>query len=273
VNDPDPDPVFWPLLASLLLVVPAYAAEPQRPLPSGSPAAIVPAGTRVHVIASEDLDPDRLRSFARPGVTLWLLTRSNLLKSSTLENLNRFDNAFVQLRAPLKDDRILEKAPRAGVWVDGAALDLVGRVRGPRALAIDFSGALDDALAARLTALKPDVVDWKASGSPDLLSWGLFRALPGRKLVSPDQVVPCDARVELEPAAHVNVASLLTLGTNAFPCGPSPRVRIASNTDLWIIQSIVVRDPTLELELEAKDDAEAKKVAHLLDQMGISGRR
>ena len=34
-------------------------------------------GYRVHLTASEDLDPDRLRALARPEVVLWLTTRSN----------------------------------------------------------------------------------------------------------------------------------------------------------------------------------------------------
>src|SRR6266700_7350782 len=88
--------VGWVALAAA-----AWAGEPQRPLPPNAPTALAPQGTRVHVKASEDLDPDRLRALARPGVTVWLSTRSNLLKVSTMENLNRFDGAFIQLRAPV----------------------------------------------------------------------------------------------------------------------------------------------------------------------------
>jgi hypothetical protein len=101
----------------------------------------------------------------------------------------------------------------------------------------------------------------------------LFRALPGKKLVATEVRLPCDNRTQREPAAHVNIATLLALGGNAFPCGPAPRVTVAADTDLWIIQALVVRDPTAELELDAPDDAAAKKVAALLDQMGISERR
>jgi hypothetical protein len=259
--------------ALALLAFAAHAAEPQRPLPFHSPEAVVPPGLRVHVRASEDLDPDRLRSFARPGVTLWLLTRSNQLRASTLENLNRFDAAFVRVKPPFNDDRLLDKAPRAGVWVDEAALASVARVRGPRPLAVDVAGPLDDARTAALRAAKPDVIDWAAPAEPDLLMWGLFRSLPGHKLVASEHPLPCEARLDREPAAHVNVASLLALSASAFPCGPGPRITIAADTDLWLVQSIVVKDPSAELELNAPDDATARRVAKLLDAMGLTGRR
>jgi hypothetical protein len=261
--------VFVTVIAALL------SAEPHRPLPSHSPEALAPAGVRVHIRASEDLDPDRLRSFARAGVTLWLLTRSNLLKASTMENLNRFDAAFVQLRAPVTEAhaRALTRAPRAGVWVDAGLVDAVGRVLGPRPLAVSISGALDEATAARIGAARPELTEWVAPGSIDLLAWSLFRALPGRRIVTLEQAMACSGPVEHEPAAKVHIASLLSLGGAAFPCGLGPRVVVAPDTDRWLIQSIVVRDPTAELELDVGgDEGAAKKTAALLDELGLVRR-
>ncbi len=41
-------------------------AQNQRPVPTESPDVIVGRSVRVHVIASEDLEPDVLRALARP---------------------------------------------------------------------------------------------------------------------------------------------------------------------------------------------------------------
>lgn len=94
---------------ALLALSTAALAQDQRPVPAGSPDALIGRSVPVHVVASEELEPDVLRALARPGVTLWLTTRSNTLRESTLDTLNRFEASWVQLRLPL-------------AHVDGAAL-------------------------------------------------------------------------------------------------------------------------------------------------------
>ena len=96
--------------------IPVEDAAGPRPLPS----EFVLTGYRVHVFASEDLEPDALRRLVRPGVTLWLQTRSNMLRSSTVDTLRRAETAWVQLRPPVLRPHWdqLGRLPRAGAWVE-----------------------------------------------------------------------------------------------------------------------------------------------------------
>lgn len=235
----------------------------------------------MHVRLHEDLEPDRLRAFARPRVTLWLDTRSNVLKASTLEHLSRFDQVYVHLRPPVTESQVraLEAAPRAGVWIEASAVEGKGLARlvGPRFLAVMIKGAVDEALFERVARLKPEIVEWVAPADTEVMAWSLFRQLPGRKFVTlePGGLPPrACAGTDSGPAARVHLASLLALGANAFPCGRGPRVVMASDTDRWLIQSVVVRDPTAELEIEVgADDAAAKKALQLLDELGLPPHR
>ena len=253
------------------------AGAPLKPLPSRSPEVLAPPSLRVHVRAHEDLEPDTLRSFARPRVTLWLETRSNVLKTSTLENLKRFDGVFVRLRAPVTEtqSRALEAAPRAGAWVDASQLDGRGfaRVMGPRPLAVQLKGPLDEELFDRLQKAKPEVIEWLPGAEPEVMSFSLLKQLPGRKLVSGLAPQACAANDE-GPAARVHLATLLSLSSGAFPCGRSPVVVVALDTDRWLIQSTVVKDPTAELELAVgADELAARRAGQLLDELGFGAHR
>ncbi|MBL8949618.1 MAG: hypothetical protein JNK82_02500 [Myxococcaceae bacterium] len=269
--------------ARALLFVSLSAAAPHQPLPSRAPEVLAPPSLRVHVRAHEDLEPDTLRAFARPRVTLWLETRSNVLKASTLEHLRRFDSTFVRLRAPLNEThaRAFSAAPRAGAWLDAAWLEGKGvqRALGPRPLAVQVKGPLDEALFEKLKRARPEWVEWAAPPEVDVLAFSLLKQLPGRRLVSLEpgglQARACPAGVEDDgPAARVHLATLLALGAAAFPCGRSPVVVIAADTDRWLIQSVVVRDPAAELELNVgADEAQAKKALALLDELGLGPRR
>lgn len=253
------------------------ASAPLKPLPSRSPEVLAPPSLRVHVRAHEDLEPDTLRSFARPRVTLWLETRSNVLKRSTLENLQRFDGVFVRLRAPVTETqgRALEAAPAAGVWVEASQLEGRGfaRVLGPRPLAVQLKGPLDEALFERLQKAKPEVVEWLPGAESEVMSFSLLKQLPGRKLVSGLSPQAC-ARSDDGPAARVHLATLLSLSSGAFPCGRSPVVVVALDTDRWLIQSTVVKDPTAELEVFVGDDElSARRAGQLLDELGFGAHR
>lgn len=267
------------LLAALLAS--AALAQHQRPLPPGAPDPLVAASLRVHVVVHEDLDPDLIRNLARPGVTLWLQTRSNTLRESTIENVARFDEAFVELRAPLKavDAQVLARAPRAGAWVRAKELEaLSGRLPGARRVAVRVDGALDEALAERLTKARPSFISWRpGEGGVDLLHWGLFAQLPGRRvLVAPAGMllpVKCDARAN-EPALELHVATLLAMSSDVFPCGKGTRVIVPPTADRWLLQSLLVRDASLELVLELGADANAASKARvLLETLGAGAAR
>lgn len=265
-----------------MLVAAAARSQDQRPLPRGAPEDFVFASLRVNAVVHEDLDADHLRALGRPNVVLWLHTRSNTLRASTVEDVARFDDAWVELRPPLKpvDAEVFARLPRAGVWLDARHLDagLQKRVPGARRLAVEVHGPLDDELAQRIARARPAFVRWQPGAPPDVLAWAQFRALPGRKVFVPaaDQLLPvkCGDRSADEPAVEVHVASLLALSSDAYPCGHGTRVVLRPDTDRWLVQSVLVRDASAELVLElGADEAAASKARVLLDELGLGPYR
>ena len=252
-------------------------SQVQRPLPVGAPEDFTAPAVRVSVVVHEDLDPDLLRPLARHDVTLWLQTRSNSLRASTIENAARFDEAFVQLRAPITREaaQLFARLPRVGAWLETAHLAVVPRLPGARKIAVEIRGALDAALADRVAAAKPSMVRWSpdANATLDLMQWGLFRQLPGRKVV----VMPASS---LRPATctdqlaitsvELDVATVLTMNSAVYPCGKSPRVVIRPSIDHWLVQSLTVRDPSVELVVPIGTDVnaarETRTILDLLDR-------
>lgn len=260
------------LLACWALVAPA---QNQRPVPPDSPEPIVGRSVRVHVVASEDLEPDIVRALAGPAVTLWVTTRSNTLRESTVDTLARFEAAWVQLRAPLSDvdARAMRRAPKAGWWVplDATLREPLGRLRGSRPLAVEVEGGFDERQLELARGLRPTELRWRPSAAPDLLEWSLFRGAPGRQLV----VLPagfllprdCEARPAREPAAELHVATLLALSAGAFPCGRGTRVEVAPDVEPWLLKSLIVRDPSVELVVRVDDDP--RKVGRVRALLGL----
>ena len=249
---------------------------------AADPAATVPdtlyaLHTRVHVRANEELDSDHLRVLARKNVTLWLSTRTNSLRASTLESINRFGEAWISLRAPVDeaDARQLNKVATAGIWLETKDLDGARRVLGPRKLALKLSGPLEAALAEKLKKLRPSEISWVAPAQVDLLSWSLFRALPGRKLLlrGTDELWPtqCPANPSSsEPTMQVGLESAEKLLEGAFPCGRAPRIEVPLTVDRAAVQALLVREPSVELVIDVGDDPlKASKAKRLLDALGF----
>jgi hypothetical protein len=252
-------------------------AQPQRPLPSGAPLELVARSARVSVVVADSLDPDRLRDLARPGVTAWVTTASNTLRSSTLEHLARFDKAWLQLRAPLAAPAIapLLRLPHVGAWVSAKDLSaLRGHLPAGRALAVQVEGELDEATLAAIAAARPTLVSWSPGAPVSLLQWGLFRQLSGRKILVSrpgEPLVPaaCAQQPRGEVAVELHLAVLLALNSEVFPCGAGKRVLVPVSVDRWLLQSLVVTDPSVELVFElGGDDALAGKARAVLDALG-----
>ncbi|MCU0702299.1 MAG: hypothetical protein MUC96_37865 [Myxococcaceae bacterium] len=259
------------LLAQLAL------AQDQRPLPAGSPELIVGRSVVVHVVASEDLEPDVLRVLARPLVTLWLTTRSNTLRDSTLTTLSRFESSFVQLRPPLSkvDGQALGAAPRAGLWIrpDPRWPEALRRWRGSRQVALDLEGPLDDAQATLASQLAPSRVRWRPSGPVDVLEWARFRRAAQRRsvVVTPDFLLArdCGDRLVDEASAELHVATLLAVSAGVFPCGKGTRVEVPPDVDRWLLASLLARDPSVELSVTVGDDVrKVGAVRRLLEALG-----
>ena len=263
------------LVATLLAAV--GLAQDQRPLPSESPEPLVARSVRVNVIASEELEPDVLRALARPQVVLWLTTRSNTLRESTLDTLNQFGTSWVQLRSPVEavDAKALARAPKAGLWapLDARLGPALSRFRGSRSLALEIGGEMDEGRRALLASQRPSLVRWAPRGEVDLLQWSQFRTLPGRKVVvlSPGFLLPrdCASREASEPAAELHVAMLLAVSAGVFPCGLGTRIEVSPDVEPWLLKSLIVRDPSVELVIRVDDDVrKVGKARGLLELLG-----
>lgn len=261
----------------MVLLAACVLAQNQRPLPREAPQTFVATAPRVHVIVHEALETDRLRDLARPGVTVWLRTDSNTLKKSTVENLQRFDAVWVQLRAPLKpvDATVFAKIPKAGAWLDMKSLELVGRLPGARRVALKVEG---DADFERIRKARPSEVRWAPTASLDLLSWSQFRSLSGRRVIAlpPGSMLPvsCAERTNVDPSVEVHVATLLSLSSDVFPCGAGTRVVIQPSTEDWLLQSVLVRDPSAELVIDVgADTSRALGARALLEKLQVGPGR
>lgn len=233
--------------AAAVLLVTLLAQAP-------APAQLVLAEYRLHLVVDESVEADDLRALAGSGTVIWLRTRSNMLRESTVEALALFPEAYVQLRPPLKEEQIrqLRRAPRVGAWLDAQALSGQGlHWLGPRRMAVEIRGALDEALARRLSAVHPSRIIWlPGSSEVSLESWGAFAQLPGSKLLSigGDFSSTCP---ELPWRAALSTVSLrVEEGTGGETCGLGRRVVMKGFPNDAVLGAVLGRDPSTELELE-----------------------
>ena len=244
--------VTWALLALVLAAGPAEWALP---------------GVRVHVEASEELDPDRLRALARPEVVIWLRTRSNGLRRSTAETLQLGGSAFVQVRPPLGAPALAPFVGRVGPWVEERGLD-VARVRrwSPGRLAVDVEGRFTDALARRLRTLRPIAVRWARGAWPDREEWTRARAFPGLVITDAGPgggecgTIPSRTRVRV----RVPLASMPADGI----CGLPLRIQVPAAVDAGDVQRALLLHPSADVEVEVGDDVgRADAVRRLVERL------
>ena len=157
--------------------------------PGPGPTALTLPGYRLHLVVDESVDADTLRALAGSGTVLWLRTRSNMLRDSTVEAVARFPEAYVQVRPPLLEAHAsqLRRAPRAGVWLGAESLEKGTGWHhrlGPRPVAVDVRGPLDTEVAGRVAALRPARVTWlPGEADATLGGWGELARLPGAKVL------------------------------------------------------------------------------------------
>lgn len=226
------------------------------------PAPIpAPKGSWLHVEVSEELDAELLRSLTVPGVVLWVSTRSNTLRASTVETLRQAESAFVQVHPPVTSvqARQLDGAARVGYWLKAPPWPKEGlQYRGPRRLAVELQGALDEAVARQLASLRPAWIRWIPDGEPGLLSFARLRSLPGAKVLRvslpalPAKSSDCGfssdtMALELEPAST---------GALTAPCGFKPRVRLAARSSFNVLHALAAM-PAVEVDVEIGASREA----------------
>jgi hypothetical protein len=243
------------LLAALLAQAPA-------------PTELALPGYRLHLVVDESVDADALRALAGRGTVLWLRTRSNMLRASTVEALARFPEAYVQLRPPLLEAQAkqLQRAPRAGAWLDAGTLGAGAwhHRLGPRRVAVDVRGPLDAEAARRVAALRPARVTWlPGDAEATLAGWGELAQLPGAKLLvhpGPWDSAPGPCRDEALPGAPRTARAAVSLRVDAGarvdgpPCGTGRRVRVTGLPDDAALVALFSRVPSAELELEVGSD-------------------
>ncbi|TQF17712.1 hypothetical protein FJV41_01715 [Myxococcus llanfairpwllgwyngyllgogerychwyrndrobwllllantysiliogogogochensis] len=227
------------------------------------PASLTLPHYRLHLRVDESVDADALRSLAGSGTVLWLSTRSNMLRDSTLEALKSFPEVYVQVRPPLLEAhaRQLGRAPRVGLWVDSSTLDASGwhHRLGPRAVAVEVRGVLDVDVASRVADVRPSRVAWfPGPEDASLAGWGEFVQLPGAKLLGPIALGGRD--VALGAWSWRSSASRVLLWTDAKGRalgGAVRRIRVREPLDEVTLVALFVQEPATELELEVGADPES----------------
>lgn len=234
---------------------------------AGGPGEWALPGFRMQVVASEAMEPDRLRALARPEVVLWVRTESNGLRRSTAETLQLAGSAFVQVRPPLGASALGPFVGRVGPWVAERGLD-VARVRrwSPGRLAVDVDGPLTEELASRLRVLRPVAVRWSRGGWPGREEWTRARAFSAVELVGlgPEPVdcglVPSGTRVRV----RVPLASAPAEGV----CGLPLRMEVPEAIDVGQVHGALLIHPDADLLVEVGEDvSRADGARRLLEQL------
>jgi len=244
--------------AALVLVLAVDPADPALP------------GFRMHVVASEELDPDRLRALARPEVVLWVSTRTNGLRRSTAETLQLAGSAFVQVRPPLGAPALAPFTGRVGPWVAERGLD-VARVRrwSPGRLAVDVEGPLTEELAARLRVLRPMAIRWSRGGWPEHGEWTRARAFSGMELSGlGGGEVECAA---VPPRTRVRIRVPLAAVTVDGVCRLPLRVEVPASVDAVEVLRMLLLHPGAELVVDVGDEPSwAEAARRLIDQLAAA---
>ena len=84
----------------------------------------------------------------------------------------------------------------------------------------------------------------------------------------------CTERRSGDPSIELHVASLLALSSDVYPCGTGTRVVVQPELETWLLQSLLVRDPSVELVIEVgADSARAIAARGLLDRLQLGAAR
>jgi hypothetical protein len=247
----------------LLLALAVTAGPAERALP----------GFRLHVLASDALDADRLRALARPEVVLWVRTRTNGLRHSTAETLQLAGSAFVQVRPPLGAPSLAPFVGRVGPWIDERGID-VARVRrwSPRRLAVDVEGPFSEELAGRLRILRPVVVRWNRGGWPEREEWTRARAFSGVELAGVG-AAPVDCGVvpaRTQARVRVPLGSVTADGV----CGLPLRVEVPAGVEAAELHTLLLVHPGADLLVDVGEEiAKADAVRRWIDQLASATPR
>jgi hypothetical protein len=252
--------------AALLAVLLTAGGQPPR--------AVVSPDLRVHLLVSEDLDPDSLSALGRPRAVLWLTTRSNTLRRSTARAVARFSEAWVEVRPPLSPAQVesFSPAPAAGLWLRGmvAPGDWISRL-GVRRWAAEVQGPVPESLWRRRGLGR---LGW-APGELDLASFGRATAAGVPLTLLPPAGRPPPECAERWPSAgRVTVrAAGVAEGRAWARCGFRVRLPVPPTITDEALVDLLRLMPLLELEVEVgADDRRALAARRLLERLEAPGR-
>jgi hypothetical protein len=244
----------------------AWAAVCWLAFAGGGPEALTLPGFRLHLVLSEDIEPDRLEALARPGVVLWLETRSNILRRSVAERLDRAEASYVQLRSPLLGKAVGEPfRGRVHPWVvlDGLDVPSYRRWAPPVGTAVDVSGTLTEERLGQLRALHPQAVRWQPEEAPTSEEWARAGQLSGLEVHATAVLPPCVR--PLKQAGHVRLrVPVAAAEVSAAGCGFGLRLEIPLSVSEADVRALLVQYPGAEMWARIGGEADAAAASVLV---------
>jgi hypothetical protein len=247
-----------------------WAALVWLALAGAGPEPLTLPGFRLHLQLSEDIEPDRLETLARPGVVLWVETRSNLLKRSVAERLGRSDASYVQLRPPPGEGVRQQFGGRVKPWVALEGLDIAAYRRwAPGGTAVELVGALTEERLASLRALHPLAVRWQPAAAPAPEEWARAQRLPGLEVHAEAPLAACERPLKGAERIRLRVP-VAQADSSAAGCGFALRLEISPSISEQELQSLLVQSPGAELWARVGSEADAGAAASLVRLLAAS---
>jgi len=231
---------------------------------AAGPEQLALPGFRLHVQAHEDLDVDQLGALARPGVVLWLETRTNLLRRSLAERIGRFESAYVQVRPPWTSAARAQFTPRVHPWVSEEGLDVAAYRRwAPAGTEVELTGELSEERLGWVLALHALGVRWRPAGAPTAEEWSRAARLPGLEVHPSGLLPPCERPVRRAERIRLRIP-VADAESSAPGCGFALRLEVPPSVGAGEVRALLVAHPGAELWVEVHDEADASAAGALV---------
>ena len=230
-----------------------------------APEPLALPGFRLHLALSEDIEPDRLESLARPGVVLWLETHSNLLKRSLAERLGRADASYVRVRPPLGSVNAWQQfTGHIHPWVALVGLDVAAYRRwAPAGTAAEVVGSLTEERLTQLRALRAQTVRWRPEEAPTPEEWARTVRLPGLEVRPPEALPPCERPIKGAERIRLRVRAALAEASGAG-CGFALRLEVPLSSTEAELRELLVKWPGAELWAQVSNEADGAAASALV---------
>lgn len=226
-------------------------------LAAAGPEPLALPGFRLHLELSENIEPDRLESLARPGVVLWLETTSNLLKRSLAERLGRADASYVEVRPPFGSVNAWQQfTGHTHPWVALAGFDVATYRRwAPAGSAAELVGSLTEERLTQLRGLRAQAVRWQPLESPTPEEWARTLHVPGLEVRPPAALPPCER--PLKGAARIRLrVPWADAEASGAGCGFALRLEIPLSSTEAELRELLVKWPGAELWARISSEAD-----------------